>query len=75
MGAALAATAQDDIVLGDVTVSRYHTEIRREGADFAIRDAGSLNGTYVNRTSVDSAVLRNGDEVQIGKYRFLYYVG
>jgi pSer/pThr/pTyr-binding forkhead associated (FHA) protein len=38
-----------------------------------VKDVGSLNGTYVNRASVDAAVLRNGDEVQIGKYRFLYY--
>ncbi|MEU6132216.1 FHA domain-containing protein [Saccharopolyspora sp. NPDC047091] len=64
-----------DIVLGDVTVSRYHTEIRREGADFAIRDAGSLNGTYLNRQVVDRAVLAEGDEIWVGKVRFTFRAG
>jgi pSer/pThr/pTyr-binding forkhead associated (FHA) protein len=37
-----------------------------------IRDVGSLNGTYVNRVRVDSVDLRNGDEIQVGKYRFRF---
>jgi FHA domain-containing protein/zinc ribbon protein len=64
------------IFLDDVTVSRQHAEIfRRQQTDekgFRIRDAGSLNGTYVNRVRVDSVDLRNGDEIQIGKYRFKF---
>lgn len=64
------------IFLDDVTVSRQHAEVfRREqpnGKGFRIRDAGSLNGTYVNRVRVDSVDLRNGDEIQIGKYRFKF---
>ena len=35
-------------------------------------DVGSLNGTYVNREPVDQAVLANGDEVQIGKFRLVF---
>ena len=34
-----------------------------------------LDGTYVNRTCVDQAVLGAGDEVQIGKFRMVYYPG
>jgi pSer/pThr/pTyr-binding forkhead associated (FHA) protein len=34
-----------------------------------------LNGTYVNREPVDSAVLANGDEVQIGKFRLVFLTG
>ena len=64
------------IFLDDVTVSRQHAEIfRRElpsEKGYRIRDAGSLNGTYVNRVRVDSVDLRNGDEIQIGKYRFKF---
>ena len=60
------------IVLDDVTVSRDHAEIRRGDRSFRIRDTGSLNGTYVNRVRVDSVDLRNGDEIQIGKYRFKF---
>ncbi len=64
---------ESDIFLDDVTVSRRHAVFVRDGNGYAVKDVGSLNGTYVNRASVDAAVLRNGDEVQIGKYRFLYY--
>ena len=38
-------------------------------------DVGSLNGTYVNRDRIDEAVLANGDEVQIGKFRLVYFAG
>lgn len=60
------------IFLDDVTVSREHAEIQPGGQGFRIRDAGSLNGTYVNRVRVDAVDLRNGDEIQIGKYRFKF---
>ena len=67
---------ESNIFLDDVTVSRQHAEVfKREqkvGKGFRIRDAGSLNGTYVNRVRVDSVDLRNGDEIQIGKYRFKF---
>ena len=62
-----------DIFLDDVTVSRKHAEFVREGQQFVVRDIGSLNGTYVNRTRIDAAVLRTGDEVQIGKYRMTFH--
>jgi FHA domain-containing protein/zinc ribbon protein len=61
-----------DIFLDDVTVSRRHAEFQREGGVFAVRDVGSLNGTYVNRERIESAVLTGGDEVQIGKFRLLF---
>jgi len=62
-----------DIFLDDVTVSRKHAEFVREGKQFLVRDIGSLNGTYVNRTRIDQSVLRAGDEVQIGKYRMTFH--
>ena len=63
-----------DIYLDDVTVSRDHAEVKRNDNSVRIRDVGSLNGTYVNRVRVDSVDLRNGDEIQIGKYRFKFVV-
>jgi hypothetical protein len=65
---------QSDIFLDDVTVSRRHVEFRR-GQDgmFTVADVGSLNGTYVNRERIDEVALSNGDEVQIGKYRLVFY--
>lgn len=64
-----------DIFLDDVTVSRRHAEFRQDGTEFVVVDVGSLNGTYVNREPVDSAVLANGDEVQIGKFRLVFLAG
>ena len=64
-----------DIFLDDVTVSRRHAEFRLENSEFQVVDVGSLNGTYVNREPVDSAVLSNGDEVQIGKFRLVFLTG
>jgi pSer/pThr/pTyr-binding forkhead associated (FHA) protein len=64
---------ESDIFLDDVTVSRKHAEfIRREG-QFVVRDVGSLNGTYVDRDRIEEAVLKDGDEVQIGKYRLVFH--
>jgi pSer/pThr/pTyr-binding forkhead associated (FHA) protein len=64
-----------DIFLDDVTVSRKHAVFRREGNTFVVRDVGSLNGTYVNRERIDEVALRTGDEVQIGKFRLVFYAG
>lgn len=64
-----------DIFLDDVTVSRRHAEFRRDGEDYVVTDVGSLNGTYVNREPADSAVIHNGDEVQIGKFRLVFLTG
>ena len=61
-----------DVFLDDVTVSRRHAEIIREDDTHVIRDLGSLNGTFVNRHRIESSVLADDDEVQIGKYRMTF---
>lgn len=61
---------ESDIFLDDITVSRHHAKFVRSGGKLYLEDLGSLNGTYVNRTLLDGrTVLREGDEIQIGKYR------
>ena len=62
-----------DIFLDDITVSRKHAEIRRGPEGFTIYDADSLNGTFVNRNRVDKALLFNGDEIQIGKFKLVIF--
>jgi pSer/pThr/pTyr-binding forkhead associated (FHA) protein len=62
-----------EIFLDDVTVSRRHAAFRRGPQGYTVVDTGSLNGTYVNRDRVDEALLAGGDEVQIGKYRFVFF--
>jgi len=66
---------ESDIFLDDVTVSRRHAEIRREGNIFNLLDTGSLNGTYLNRERIEASLLENGDEIQIGKFRLLFFAG
>jgi pSer/pThr/pTyr-binding forkhead associated (FHA) protein len=63
-----------DIFLDDVTVSRNHAVVQREGDQFVLVDEGSLNGTFVNRRRSDRAILVDGDEIQIGKYKFTFIV-
>jgi pSer/pThr/pTyr-binding forkhead associated (FHA) protein len=62
-----------DIFLDDVTVSRRHSEISRNGSAFTIKDLASLNGTYFEGKRVETAELFNGAEVQVGKYHFTFY--
>jgi len=64
-----------EIFLDDITVSRRHAEIVRTADGYAVRDAGSLNGTYLNRERIDEAPLANGDELQIGKFRLVFFTG
>ena len=70
---------ESDIFLDDVTVSRRHAEfVRRDdgsGATFVVRDVGSLNGTYLNRERIEESPLAGGDEVQIGKFRLVFFLG
>ena len=61
-----------EIFLDDVTVSRRHAELAKDGPTFTIRDLGSLNGTFVNKRRIESATLEDDDEVQIGKYRLTF---
>ena len=64
-----------DIFLDDITVSRRHAEIVRRADGFHVVDVGSLNGTYVNRDRVEEAKLGNGDELQIGKFKLVFFTG
>lgn len=64
-----------DIFLNDITVSRRHAVLDFEAGQVTVEDAGSLNGTYVNGVSVDRATLRNGDELQIGRFRMVFLDG
>ncbi|MBJ7282663.1 MAG: zinc-ribbon and FHA domain-containing protein [Acidimicrobiia bacterium] len=64
------------IFLDDITVSRRHcvfncTAAASDGSTefaIAVSDAGSLNGTYVNRKLITTIDLAPGDEIQIGRY-------
>ncbi len=63
---------ESDIFLDDITVSRRHAEVKRTDTGFEVVDAGSLNGTYVNKELVEHGSLHDGDELQVGKFKLVY---
>jgi len=62
-----------DVFLDDVTVSRRHAEIRRQQDGWYVHDLGSLNGTYVNRERVEMTKLASRDELQIGRFKLVFF--
>ncbi|MDZ7861368.1 FHA domain-containing protein [Acidovorax sp.] len=64
----------NDIVIDNLAVSGEHAIFHMVGNDVEIEDLGSTNGTYVNAKAVKRQELRNGDTVEVGKYkiRFLH---
>ena len=69
---AIGRSVESPIFLDDVTVSRKHALIELRDGAFALKDLGSLNGTYLNNQSVSDAALVSGDEIQIGKFHMLF---
>jgi pSer/pThr/pTyr-binding forkhead associated (FHA) protein len=63
-----------DLLLDDVSVSRHHALITRTASGrITLRDLNSLNGTYVNGARVEETTLHSGDEVQIGKFKLVFW--
>ena len=62
----------NDIVLGDASVSRHHAAIEARNGGFHMRDLGSQNGTFVRGERVNEAPLRNGDPVRVGDASFTF---
>jgi len=60
-----------DIFLGDVTVSRRHAKFTVDTDGLRVDDLGSTNGIYVNLERLDSAPLRHGDRLIIGKFHLV----
>lgn len=63
-----------DVQLDQESVSRNHARISRQRSNYVIRDLGSTNGTYVNDELVDEVVLRDGDQVKVGRTIFKFIV-
>jgi hypothetical protein len=71
-GVTIGRAPASDIFLDDVTVSRTHATIKREDGSFIFTDSGSLNGSYINNQQSSTHRLKNGDEIQIGKFHMLF---
>jgi hypothetical protein len=65
----------NDIVIANDRVSRYHAEIVREGGELMITDAGSRNGVWLNGGKVTAPTpLRSGDCVRLGRQEFTFTI-
>lgn len=60
------------VFLNDMTVSRLHAFIVKEGGSYVLRDNHSYNGVWVNNVNVESKLLAHGDFIQIGAFCLRY---
>jgi hypothetical protein len=72
---AIGRDPESDIFLNDITVSRAHAVVSCKDNVVSVKDAGSLNGTYVNGMLAEATVLNNGDVLQIGTFQMLFLSG
>ena len=68
-------STDNDIFLDDVTVSRKHAEIVRQGKSYSVKDSGSLNGTYVDGKIETNTNLEDGMELHVGKFKMHFFIG
>ena len=70
-GSTIGRASDSGIFLDDITVSRKHATITFD-QEFTFTDAGSLNGSYLNNERATSAILKSGDEIQVGKFHLVF---
>jgi pSer/pThr/pTyr-binding forkhead associated (FHA) protein len=59
----------NDIVIENLSVSRNHARIRRQGNSYVLTDLNSANGTFVNNVRVTKTEILDGDIITIGKHQ------
>ena len=62
----------NDVVIDNLAVSGEHAVFVLSGDDVLLHDLGSTNGSYVNGKPVKQQTLRNGDLVEMGKYKIRF---
>jgi pSer/pThr/pTyr-binding forkhead associated (FHA) protein len=59
----------NDIVIENLSVSRNHARIKRQGSTYVLTDLNSSNGTFVNNVRITKTEILDGDVITIGKHR------
>jgi pSer/pThr/pTyr-binding forkhead associated (FHA) protein len=72
MSLSIGRSATNDIVIRDPTVSRKHAVVEYAEGRYLLTDLGSRNGTLVNKTSVTTHRLNQGDVLKIGKHHLIF---
>jgi hypothetical protein len=62
----------NDIVIGDLSVSSAHAWIMNQQGHYVIMNTLSTNGTFVNGKRVHEATLKHGDRVRLGQVEFVF---
>ncbi|MBS0294252.1 MAG: FHA domain-containing protein [Proteobacteria bacterium] len=62
----------NDVVIDNLAVSGEHAVLVMDGDEVQVHDLGSTNGTYVNGKAIRQQLLRNGDVVEMGKYKIRF---
>jgi pSer/pThr/pTyr-binding forkhead associated (FHA) protein len=65
----------NDVCLSDKSVSRHHASLVRILSNYFLEDAASTNGTRLNGAEISKHVLKNGDLIDIGKYKLRFQDG
>lgn len=71
----LGRATECEIPVDSGQVSRQHVRFTRIDDEYQVEDLESRNGVYLNGLKVHLAVLREGDELQVGNLVFLYQEG
>ena len=66
-------TPGNDIVLDNKAVSRKHARIEFDESSALIMDNDSMNGTFVNNQKITEEVLKDNDQITIGKFDLIYH--
>ena len=68
----LGRALDNDVVVDDASVSRYHANIRKDGGAFELVDLNSRNGTFVADRRITQARLASGDSMRLGDAQFIF---
>lgn len=60
--------ADNDIQIDNLAVSGQHARIIKNSSHYSIEDLGSTNGTFVNNEKTSTTILKENDEISIGKH-------